>query len=181
MIDPAAVTERRDWRFAVMSDAQFVARQPDSAIVAQARRTLREIKAAAPDFLVINGDLVDEGSPADLAFARRILSEELGNTVPWYYVPGNHEVMGGRIDNFVAEFGPAQRTFDHKGTRIITLDTSGLSLRGGGFAQIRQVREQLDAAGTDPRVGSVMLIEHVPRVTRPCRRAVSSRTARRRP
>ncbi|GAA2992453.1 phosphodiester glycosidase family protein [Streptomyces fulvorobeus] len=162
LIDPAAVTERRDWRFAVMSDAQFVARQPDSAIVAQARRTLREIKAAAPDFLVINGDLVDEGSPADLAFARRILSEELGNTVPWYYVPGNHEVMGGRIDNFVAEFGPAQRTFDHKGTRIITLDTSGLSLRGGGFAQIRQVREQLDAAGTDPRVGSVMLIEHVP-------------------
>ena len=46
-----------------MSDAQFVARDPDSAIVRQARRTLREIKAARPDFLVVNGDLVDEGSP----------------------------------------------------------------------------------------------------------------------
>lgn len=162
LIDPAAVTERRDWRFAVMSDAQFVARDPDSAIVTQARRTLREIKAVGPDFLVINGDLVDEGSPADLAFAHRILTEELGDSLPWYYVPGNHEVMGGKIDNFVTEFGPAQRTFDHKGTRFVTLDTSSLSLRGGGFAQIKQLRAQLDAAAKDRTVGSVMLIEHVP-------------------
>ncbi|MFF8914854.1 phosphodiester glycosidase family protein [Streptomyces sp. NPDC015032] len=162
LIDTAAVTGRRDWRFAVMSDAQFVARDPDSAIVTQARRTLREIKAARPDFLVINGDLVDEGSPADLAFAHRILTEELGDSLPWYYVPGNHEVMGGKIDNFVAEFGPAQRTFDHKGTRFVTLDTSSLSLRGGGFAQITQLRAQLDAAAKDRTVESVMLIEHVP-------------------
>ncbi|OEJ28296.1 multidrug transporter [Streptomyces agglomeratus] len=162
LIDPAAETEGRDWRFAVMSDAQFVARDPDSAIVAQARRTLREIRAAKPDFLVVNGDLVDEGSPADLAFARRVLTEELGNALPWYYVPGNHEVMGGKIDNFIAEFGPAHRTFDHEGTRFITLDTSSLSLRGGGFAQIRNLRAQLDAASGDDSVGSVVLIQHVP-------------------
>ncbi|UNM10136.1 phosphodiester glycosidase family protein [Streptomyces formicae] len=162
LIDPAAQVEGRDWQFAVMSDAQFVARTPDSPIVAQARRTLREIKAARPDFLVINGDLVDEGSPEDLAFARTILEEELGDDLPWYYVPGNHEVMGGKIDNFVAEFGPAQRTFDHEGTRVITLDTSSLGLRGGGFAQIKELRRQLDLAATDPRIGSVMVIQHVP-------------------
>lgn len=162
LIDTAAVTEGRDWQFAVMSDAQFVARDPDSAIVEQARRTLREIKAARPDFLVVNGDLVDEGSPADLAFARQVLDEELGDSLPWYYVPGNHEVMGGSIDNFITQFGPARRTFDHKGTRVITLDTSSLSLRGGGFAQIKELRAQLDAAAKDSSVGSVMLIEHVP-------------------
>lgn len=162
LIDPAAVTEHRDWQFAVMSDAQFVARDPDSAIVAQARRTLREIKAAHPDFLVVNGDLVDEGSPADLAFAHQILTEELGDSLPWYYVPGNHEVMGGKIDNFITEFGSAQRTFDHKGTRVITLDTSALTLRGGGFAQIKELRAQLDAAAEDRDIDSVMLIEHVP-------------------
>ncbi|MFB7914558.1 phosphodiester glycosidase family protein [Streptomyces sp. NPDC056061] len=162
LIDPAAVTERRDWRFAVMSDAQFVAREPNSDIVAQARRTLREIKAARPDFLVVDGDLVDEGSPEDLAFARRVLTEELGDALPWYYVPGNHEVMGGKIDNFVDEFGPARRTFDHKGTRFVTLDTSSLGLRGGGFAQIKEFRAQLDAAAKDRSVGSVALIQHVP-------------------
>ncbi|MFJ2178349.1 phosphodiester glycosidase family protein [Streptomyces sp. NPDC087851] len=162
LIDTVAGTAGRGWRFAVMSDAQFVARDPDSAIVAQARRTLREIKAAKPDFLVVNGDLVDEGSPADLDFARTVLTEELGDTLPWYYVPGNHEVMGGSIKEFVARFGPAQRVFDHRGTRFLTLDTSGLTLRGGGLAQIRTVREQLDAAARDDSIGSVMVIEHVP-------------------
>ncbi|QKV96796.1 phosphodiester glycosidase family protein [Streptomyces sp. NA02950] len=162
LISTAARTGGRDWRFAVMSDAQFVAREPNSPIVAQARRTLREIKAARPDFLVINGDLVDEGSPEDLSFARTVLTQELGDAVPWYYVPGNHEVMGGRIDNFTAEFGPAHRTFDHQGTRFITLDTSSLGLRGGGFDQIKELRAQLEAASHDRSVGSVMVIEHVP-------------------
>lgn len=152
----------RHWRFAVMSDAQFVARDPDSAIVASARRTLREIRAAKPDFLIIDGDLVDEGSPADLTFAHQILTEELGDAVPWYYVPGNHEVMGGRIGNFTAEFGPAQQVFDHKGTRFVTLDTSSLGIRTGGFDQIELLRTQLDAAATDRSVSSVVLVEHVP-------------------
>ncbi|MEU0134642.1 phosphodiester glycosidase family protein [Streptomyces sp. NPDC006296] len=162
LIDTAAGTAARDWRFAVMSDAQFVARDPDSTLVRQARRTLREIRAARPDFLVVNGDLVDEGSAADLAFARKVLEEELGDALPWYYVPGNHEVTGGTIDRFTAEFGPARRTFDHRGTRVITLDTSGLSLRSGGFAQIEELRARLDAAAGDRSVGSVLLIEHVP-------------------
>lgn len=162
LISTAADVQGQDWRFAVMSDAQFVAREPDSDIVRQARRTLREIRAAEPDFLVINGDLVDEGSPEDLSFARKLLEEELGDAVPWYYVPGNHEIMGGEIDNFVAEFGPAQRTFDHKGTRFLTLDTSSLTLRGGGFGQIEELRTQLDAARKDPRVRSVAVIQHAP-------------------
>jgi 3',5'-cyclic AMP phosphodiesterase CpdA len=152
----------RHWRFAVMSDAQFVARDPDSAIVASARRTVREIRAAKPDFLIIDGDLVDEGSPADLTFAHRILTEELGDAVPWYYVPGNHEVMGGKIADFTAEFGPAQQVFDHRGTRFITLDTSSLGIRTGGFDQIELLRKQLDAAATDRSVSSVVLVEHVP-------------------
>jgi len=164
--DPVVVQDGtlagRHWRFAVMSDAQFVARDPDSDIVASARRTLREIRAAKPDFLIIDGDLVDEGSPADLAFAHQVLTEELGDAVPWYYVPGNHEVMGGKIDNFTAEFGPAHRVFDHKGTRFITLDTSSLTIRGGGFDQVSLLRRQLDAAATDPSVDSVLLVQHVP-------------------
>lgn len=69
LISTAADVAGRDWRYAVISDAQFVARDPDSAVVRQARRTLREIRAAGPDFVIVNGDLVDEGSKEDLAFA----------------------------------------------------------------------------------------------------------------
>ncbi|MTE18551.1 multidrug transporter [Streptomyces sp. TRM43335] len=162
LISTAADTAGRDWRFAVVSDAQFVARDPDSPLVRQARRTLREVRAARPDFVVVNGDWVDEGSPQDLAFARRMLEEELGDEVPWYYVPGNHEVMGGSIDAFRAEFGETHRVFDHKGTRFITLDTSSLTLRGGGWEQIRLVRERLDAAARDRGIGSVVVLAHVP-------------------
>ncbi|MFJ2113716.1 phosphodiester glycosidase family protein [Streptomyces sp. NPDC087850] len=162
LIGPAAAAAGREWRFAVLSDARFVARDPDSAIVARTRRTLREIRAAGPDFLVINGDLVDEGSPAGLDLARRLLDEELGDALPWYYVPGDHEVRGGSIGDFTARFGSAHRSFDHRGTRFLTLDTSRLTLRGGGLAQVRAVRDGLDAAAADDRVGSVLVVGHVP-------------------
>ncbi|HLU72505.1 MAG TPA: phosphodiester glycosidase family protein [Nonomuraea sp.] len=150
------------WRFAVMSDAQFVARDPDSDLVEGARRTLREIKAAKPDFLVVNGDLVDEASPEDFALAKRILDEELGADLKYHYIPGNHEVMGGDIGNFKAVFGDTYTSFDHKGTRFITLDTSRLSLRGGGFEQIGMLRTKLDEAARDRSIGSVAVLFHVP-------------------
>ncbi|MFE0691144.1 phosphodiester glycosidase family protein [Streptomyces xiamenensis] len=152
----------REWRFAVVSDAQFVARDPDSAIVAAARRTLREARAAEPDFVVINGDWVDEGSRADLEFAREMIEEELGDALPWYYLPGNHEVMGGSIGLFEEIIGPARQTFDHRGTRFIALDTSSLTLRGGGFAQFQWLRAELDAAAEDRSVRSVVVLSHVP-------------------
>ncbi|WP_405429833.1 phosphodiester glycosidase family protein [Micromonospora sp. NBC_00617] len=154
--------DRAPWRFAVLSDAQFVAADPDSDLVAQARRTLREVKAARPDFLLINGDFVDTAYPADFALARRILDEELGDALPWYYVPGNHEIMGAPISNFEAAFGATSRVFDHAGTRFVTLNSSTGTLRGGGFDQVRMLRETLDAAATDPRVGSVVVLHHHP-------------------
>ncbi|MER7335143.1 MULTISPECIES: phosphodiester glycosidase family protein [unclassified Micromonospora] len=150
------------WRFAVMSDAQFVAADPDSDLVAQARRTLREVKAAKPDFLVINGDFVDTAYPADFALAKRVLDEELGGELPYYYVPGNHEIMGAPIANFRAAFGDAERVFDHKGTRFVTLNSSTGSLRGGGFDQVRMLREALDSAAGDPAIGSVAVLHHHP-------------------
>ncbi|SCG58457.1 phosphodiester glycosidase family protein [Micromonospora inositola] len=150
------------WRFAVMSDAQFVAADPDSDLVAQARRTLREVKAAKPEFLVVDGDFVDTAYPADFALAKRILDEELGDELPWYYVPGNHEIMGAPITNFRNVFGDTSRVFDHDGTRFVTLNTSTGSLRGGGFDQVRLLRDTLDSAAADPAVGSVAVLFHHP-------------------
>ncbi|WP_323373687.1 phosphodiester glycosidase family protein, partial [Plantactinospora alkalitolerans] len=168
--------DRAPWRFAVLSDAQFVAADPDSDLVAQARRTLREVRAARPDFLVINGDFVDTAYPADFALAKRILDEELGGTLPYYYVPGNHEIMGAPITNFRSVFGDTSRVFDHTPagggtrTRFVTLDTSTGSLRGGGFAQVRSLRTALDEAARNPAIGSVVVLEHhAPRDPTPAR------------
>ncbi|MQM24855.1 phosphodiester glycosidase family protein [Glycomyces albidus] len=151
-----------DWTFAVMSDGQFTAENPDSAIVASVRRTLREVKESGAEFLIVNGDLVDECESDDLALAERILDEELGDDLEWVYVPGNHEAMGCSIADWSAVFGPAYRTFDRGGTRFITLDTSGLTIGEGGWEQILMLRTALDEAAADPEVDSVAVVAHVP-------------------
>ncbi|REF01161.1 phosphodiester glycosidase family protein [Thermomonospora umbrina] len=153
----------RKWRFAVLSDAQFVAADPDSAYVERARRTLREVKAAEPDFLVINGDFVDTGYEADFALAKKILDEELGGALPYHYVPGNHEIYGpGNIANFRKVFGEPFRTFDHKGTRFVLLDSSTGTYRTSSFEQLRMLRRALDDARGDASIGSVTVFGHHP-------------------
>jgi 3',5'-cyclic AMP phosphodiesterase CpdA/exopolysaccharide biosynthesis protein len=152
-------------RIAVMNDSQFVGRDPDSEIVEAARRTLREIVAADPDALIINGDFVDEAAPEDFALARRILDEELGDAdFPWYYVPGNHEIQGGPIENFIDEFGDTQHVFDLDGTKVITLNTAYGTLRAGGreFDQIAVLRAALDEAAADPSITGVVVAGHHP-------------------
>ncbi|SDS79119.1 phosphodiester glycosidase family protein [Microlunatus soli] len=156
-------TEHSRQRIAVMSDTQFVARDPDSPIVAAGRRTLREIVAAKPDLLVIDGDFVDEGSPADLQLAKKILTEEVGDTIPYVYVPGNHEIMGGSIDNFTDVFGPAATHRDLAGTKIITLDSSSGNLHpGGSTEQLQMLRDQLEQAADDPSITGVLVFNHHP-------------------
>jgi 3',5'-cyclic AMP phosphodiesterase CpdA len=161
--DGSVADDRRRWRFAVVSDAQFTAAAPDGPLVRAARRTLREALAADPDFIVINGDWVDTGYPEDMALARRIIEEEIGDEVPWYYNPGNHEAYGpGDQENFRAEFGDTHRTFDHRGTRFVLLDSSLGTLSGGGFDQWTMFREALDEAARDRRVNGVVAMWHHP-------------------
>lgn len=162
-------TDGAPLRVAVLSDAQFVARDPESGAVAGARDALREIVAADPDLLVINGDLVDEAAPEDFDLARRVLTEELaGADFPWYYLPGNHEVMGGSITNFEEEFGDRTRVLDvpthgRAGgtTRLVMLDSSAGRL-GADFAQVQMLRDALDDAAGDRSVTGVVVFAHHP-------------------
>ncbi|MGO1054365.1 phosphodiester glycosidase family protein [Crossiella sp. CA198] len=150
-------------RVAVVSDAQFTADAPEGPLVAQARRTLREALAARPDVLLINGDLVDRALPADMALARQILDSELGDRVPWFYLPGNHETYGpGDTSEFRKHFGATHRVVDKNGLRLILLDSALGSLRAGGFDQVRALRTALDTAATDPNVKSVLVAMHHP-------------------
>ncbi|MGC0418184.1 phosphodiester glycosidase family protein [Embleya sp. AB8] len=168
--DPVILTngtvDNKPLRVAVMSDAQFVGRDPNSDRVQDARRTLREVAAAKPELMIITGDFVDEAAPEDFALARKLLDEfdqYTGHGIPWHYVPGNHEVMGpGNIANFKAAFGETATVFDHKGTRFVTVDSSMGTLRGGGFDQIAALRKALDGAAKDPNISGLLLFDHHP-------------------
>jgi hypothetical protein len=168
VIDPMVVTDGSAtgggrWKFAVMSDAQFTADDPNSDFVKQARRTIREALAQNPDFLVINGDFVDRGFAQDIALAKKIIDEEVAGRVPVHYVPGNHESYGpGDLSEWTKVFGAPTSTFDHKGTRFILRDSSLGSLRAGGFAQILDLRQQLDDAARNTAIRNVVVMAHHP-------------------
>jgi len=158
----AGATAASPLRVAVMSDAQFVARDPESPAVHGARDVLREIVAARPDLLVINGDFVDEGSVEDFELARRILDEELGDSgIDYHYVPGNHEIMGASIENFTDAFGPATSTFDVDGTRFVTLNSATGKLNSD-HQQVRELQRQLLDAADDPAISGVVVFAHHP-------------------
>nr|WP_191307898.1 phosphodiester glycosidase family protein [Amycolatopsis bullii] len=164
--DPALVTDGvldGGLRVAVVSDAQFTADDPAGPLVAQARRALREAVAAKPDLVLINGDFVDRGTAPDFVLARQVITEELGELVPWYYVPGNHEAEGGNgLANFQAAFGVTHRVVDVRGIRLVLLDSSRGSLRAGGFDQVRLLRSALDSAAADRSVRGVVVAMHHP-------------------
>ncbi|MGZ0149661.1 phosphodiester glycosidase family protein [Kribbella sp. WER1] len=168
VIDPMVVTDGTlttagRWRFAVMSDAQFTADDPNSDYVQQARRTIREALAQNPDFLVINGDFVDRAFGPDIALAKQIIDEEVAGKVPVHYVPGNHETYGpGDLSEWKKVFGNPTSTFDHKGTRFVLRDSSLGSLRAGGFDQIADLRKQLDSAAKDRTIRNVVVFAHHP-------------------
>ncbi|HZX01303.1 phosphodiester glycosidase family protein [Kribbella sp.] len=168
VIDPMVVTDGTvetggRWRFAVMSDAQFTADDPNSDYVKQARRTIREALAQHPDFLVINGDFVDRGFGPDIALAKQVIDEEVAGKVPVYYVPGNHETYGpGDLSEWKKVFGNPTSTFDHKGTRFVLRDSSLGSLRAGGFDQIADLRKQLDDAARNKAIRNVVVFAHHP-------------------
>lgn len=165
--DPATIveagsTDDNPTRIAVMSDAQFVGRNPDSALVAGARRTLREMVAAKPDAIYIVGDFTDEANDEDFELAKKILDEEVKPSgIPWVYVPGNHEIMGQPIENFKKHFGDVQTLRTIGSTRIITLESGPYDL-GHDFEQIKWFRKELDRAAADKNISGVVVMFHHP-------------------
>lgn len=158
----ALSTTGEQFTYAVMSDGQFTA--DNQSLVPAVRRTMREIVASRPDFVVITGDLVDTGYPADFALAKKVIDEELtAKGLRWYYLPGNHEIYGpGSTSNFRAVFGETHHSFVHKGTRFVLLDSSTGTLRGGGFDQWQMLRSALDDAEADDAVHGVVVGWHHP-------------------
>lgn len=159
-IADAGEADEHPTRIAVMSDAQFVGRNPDSQYVEGARRSLREMVSAKPDAIYILGDFVDEANDEDFELARRVIEEEIEPSgIPWTYVPGNHEIQGQPIENFISHFGETSTVKNYGSTRVITLDSSPYDL---AFSQIRQLRTELNRAADDPGVSGVVVMFHHP-------------------
>lgn len=170
--DPYVLEQRADlptgrWTFAVLSDLHVSAALTlDSFSARQAAKALDQAVAAKPDFLLINGDFVDDDNPADFALANGLLAAHVPADLPVYWGPGNHEAgltSTGDLAAFVAGTGrPTYQIFDHRGTRFIMLDSHTGDLRTSTWEQFPLLQSELAKAASDRSVTSVVVSFHHP-------------------
>ncbi|MFK0118073.1 phosphodiester glycosidase family protein [Streptomyces sp. NPDC090994] len=158
---------RGRWTFAVLSDLHIsAAAGPDSFAGRQAATALAQAVAADPDFILVNGDFVDDNGPADFALADSLLRAHVPAALPVYWTPGNHEAglsATGGLDAFKAATGrPSRQVFDHKGTRFVLLDSHTGDIRTSDWDQVPALRDELDRAAEDTRVTGVVVAFHHP-------------------
>lgn len=72
-------------RFAVLSDVHVSPGNPNESVLAE---VVREINGGGFDFVLVPGDLTNQGSEAELDAVKKALDEL---RIPVYAVPGNHE------------------------------------------------------------------------------------------
>ncbi|WP_037911654.1 phosphodiester glycosidase family protein [Actinacidiphila yeochonensis] len=166
VVEQSGLPERR-WTFAVLSDLHISAAAGlDSFSGRQAVDALQQVVAAKPDFVLINGDFVDDDNPADFDLANGLLKDHVPAGLPVYWTPGNHEAglsATGGIDQFLASTGrPNKQVLDHKGTRFILLDSHTGDMRTSDWDQVPLLQQQLADAAKDRSVTGVVVSFHHP-------------------
>jgi hypothetical protein len=108
--------------FAWISDSHLYPKTLNTRFVEKIERAVDDVKAMkpAPDFLIYGGDLAQLGDPVELELGAEILK---AITVKKYYIPGEHDWYLDMGVKWMKLFGKPNWTFDHKGVRIIGLDT----------------------------------------------------------
>lgn len=166
VVEQGGVPDKR-WTFAVLSDLHISAAAGlDSFSGRQAVAALGQAVASGPDFLLINGDFVDNNNPEDFALANGLLHDHVPAALPVYWTPGNHEAglsATGGLDNFLALTGrPNKQVFDHKGTRFILLDSHTGDMRTSDWDQVLLLQAELAKAAKDRSVTGVLVSFHHP-------------------
>ncbi|WP_206751241.1 metallophosphoesterase [Cryobacterium sp. Hz9] len=138
-----------------------MAGNPDSDLVAGARRTLQANRGGRPGCLVYRRRLRRQRLCRRFRPRKKILNEKLdGTTFPYYCIPGNHEIMRTDMANFRSAFGDTSRVVDQNGTRFITLDFSTGRL-SGDFTQVQLLRARLDDAAVNLAISGVVVLQHM--------------------
>jgi exopolysaccharide biosynthesis protein len=166
VVEQGGVPEDR-WTFAVLSDLHISAAAGlNSFSGRQAAIALDQAVAGKPDFILINGDFVDNNAPADFELANGLLRDHVPSDLPVYWTPGNHEAglsATGGLEAFLTATGrPNRMVFDHKGTRFILLDSHTGDMRTSDWDQVPLLQNELAKAAKDSSVTGVVVSFHHP-------------------
>jgi Icc protein len=121
-IDMAFAQAGQSFRFAWVSDTHLYPKDVNTRFVEKAVRAFREVQAMNPpaDFMAFGGDLAQLGDPVELQLGNDLLKEVKIRKV---FIPGEHDWYLDMGATWNKLFGATPWTFDHKGVRVIGLDT----------------------------------------------------------
>lgn len=120
-----------------------------------------------PDLVLLTGDLVDHGDPAEYARLREILA---ALTLPFRLIPGNHDSRPALFAAFPehgylrADDGFGHWTLEGDGLRLVALDSSEPEVVGGVLCETRLdwLARRLAEASAQP---TLVLVHHPPIAT----------------
>jgi predicted phosphodiesterase len=114
-------------------------------------RILAAVQADGSQFLAHTGDLVDEGSEGNWLDFQKIMA---GFALPFYPVPGNHDALGGALDNYLMYSGSpaAHYSFDMPPAHLTFADSHNGGINAAELAWLRD-----DLSATDQPVKLVFL------------------------
>jgi outer membrane protein assembly factor BamB len=109
----------------------------------------QEIRALSPrpSFIINTGDVTESGLESEFAAYKKVRDENLGNAIPVYDAPGNHDARWNPLgkEGFTRGLGvPLWRSWDSENVHFVALDSTVLLQHWGHFDQ-----EQLDWLAKD--------------------------------
>jgi 3',5'-cyclic-AMP phosphodiesterase len=129
------------------------------------RRALATIAALPepPQCVIATGDLTESGAPEEYARLREIVAE---STVPVYLVAGNHDrrepMRSVFFDHrYLQGSGPIQYTIEMPSLRVIALDTSE-GTRRGGYLDRSRLQWLADRLRERPATSTILAMHHPP-------------------
>ena len=120
----AANIHSQDFRFAVVTDIHLSA--TNAGPTEDLQRSVDHINATdSLDFVLVTGDLTDEGDRANLMKTKSILDQL---KLKYYIIPGNHETKWSEsgMTDFANIFGGERFQFDHNGIRFLGFNSGPL-------------------------------------------------------
>ena len=114
-----------------------------------------------PDFIVISGDMVHEGTPGDYAFFKQLI-QECAKGIPVYPVLGNHDWAASYWEGYEGKVGCTDRLYYEttiRGFRLIVLDSSHDN-SGIGVVDADQLQWLSNVLKTPAEHGSILIVHH---------------------
>lgn len=112
----------QEFSFAWVSDTHLYPKTLNTRFVDKANRAFQEVQAQAGsiDFMIFGGDLAQRGDPVELQLGADLLADV---KVEKHFIPGEHDWYLDMGETWNDLFGSSPWRMDHKGVRIIGLDT----------------------------------------------------------